>query len=84
MPSECDVLSLHMLRRLGPGSWKNNRSSVSVSTGYPCWPGRLGALAQLTEAELALARHHLLACAERLARNEGPTKHYARAFRRAR
>ena len=40
-------------------------------------------LAQLTAAELALARHHLSACAERLAENQKLTKRYLRAFRRA-
>ena len=40
-------------------------------------------LAQLTAAELALARHYLSACAERLAENQEPTKRYVWAFRRA-
>jgi len=40
-------------------------------------------LGQLTETELALARHHLSACAEPLAENEELTKRYVRAFRRA-
>ena len=39
-------------------------------------------LAHLTEAELSLARHHLLACAEKLARNDELTKRFVRAFRR--
>ena len=40
-------------------------------------------LAQLTETELALARHHLSARVERLAENEELTKRYVRAFLRA-
>jgi hypothetical protein len=40
-------------------------------------------LGQLSTGELALARHHLIACAERLAKNEELTKRYVRALRRA-
>jgi Nucleotidyltransferase len=40
-------------------------------------------MAQLTEAEAALATHHLIACAERLDTNEKLTRRYVRAFRRA-
>jgi len=40
-------------------------------------------LAQLTEAELSLARHRLLECAEKLARNEELTRRFVRAFHRA-
>jgi Nucleotidyltransferase len=40
-------------------------------------------LAQLTKAELSLARHHLLASAEKLAGNEELTKRFVRAFHRA-
>jgi hypothetical protein len=40
-------------------------------------------LAQLTKAELSLARHHFLASAEKLAGNEELTKRFVRAFHRA-
>jgi len=40
-------------------------------------------LAQLTEAELSLAGHRLLECAEKLARNEELTRRFVRAFHRA-
>jgi len=40
-------------------------------------------LAQLTKAELSLARNHLLAGAEKLAGNEELTKRFVRAFRQA-
>ena len=40
-------------------------------------------LAQLTKEELSLARHHLLASAEKLAGNKELTKRFVRAFHRA-
>lgn len=53
----------------------NRGDKFVVSTGE--------VLTRLTGAERSLARHHLLECAEKLAGDEGLTKRFVRAFRRA-
>jgi hypothetical protein len=53
----------------------NRGDKFVVSTGE--------VLEQLNQAELRLARQHLLACAEQLQENEEVTKRYARALRRS-